>query len=151
MGTDVISTEQQKQTEQRLAGRLVGQFARQAPDRSALTKRLLLSGAQLDALLAGDPSAFHTYGIYLRALEQLMGLIGLLDDPEAMQDLQTLQAGYDQSPRGTHIRKVRETINQSLGVAPSEQAAVSSKKAALALLITVLVLVLGAVAFAWLP
>lgn len=110
-----------------------------------LTKRLLVSTSQLDGLLTGDASTFHTYGIFLRAFEQLMFITGVVDDPEAKQDLLALKAWYDQSPRGSHIRKVRETVNQNLGVAPSDAGSHGSSKLsmALVLLFVVLALLLG--------
>jgi hypothetical protein len=106
---------------QRLLGHALKVYwQEQGSDDQALIKHLLLSRKQLVGLLEGDPAPFHTYGIYLRALTKAMQMTALDDRAELQQCLHTLVKAYADSPRGTQILKVRQTVNRHLGEAPFE-------------------------------
>lgn len=89
-------------------------------DRQALAKRLILSTRQLNALAVPDPSAFHTYGIYIRALRLALGEAGLLNDNEVVKRIEFLEECYSRDPHMSRILEVKQTINRKLGVAPAQ-------------------------------
>jgi len=135
---------------QRLLGHALKVYwQEQGSDDQALIKHLLLSRKQLVGLREGDPAPFHTYGIYLRALSNAMQITALDDRAELQQCFHQLEKAYADSPRGTQILKVRQTINRHLGEAPFDadaSKAVHPKKALLwlvplAVVLVVLVLV----------
>jgi len=53
-------------------------------------------------------------------LTRAVALLGLSEHAQTKQDLETLEQFYAQSPRGSDIRKVRDTVNRMLGEAPAE-------------------------------
>jgi septal ring factor EnvC (AmiA/AmiB activator) len=135
--------------QRRLAQRIEEQLTLRPIDREELVKQLIVSPKQLQALLAAEPEQFHTYGIYLRALTRLIALTGLADDPRTQQDLECLEQYYAKSPRGSDIRRVRDTINRMLGEAPAEPSAHVPSKGALTVILLVFFVVLGGVAIAF--
>jgi len=107
--------------EQYLADRLSQSWQARSVDRAALAKTLILSSRQLDALLVADSAAFHTYGIYLRAIRRALEEAGIASEPEVAACLDTLVHAYSQEPGVSQILAVRKTINQKLGVAPHDE------------------------------
>lgn len=103
-----------------LARRLRAVWQARAVDRDTLAKSLILSPKQLEALEQGDPSSFHTYGIYLRAMRQALGQAQLLEDPEVLACLQRLVDDYTRKPPMSHVVQVKHTVNKQLGVAPQD-------------------------------
>lgn len=103
-----------------LAARLKETWASQAIDRAQMSKLLRLSPRQLSALESGQDDAFHTHGLYIRALEQALQEAGLQDDAEASECLACLLQHYAQTPRGSQIALVQQTVNKRLGVAPRD-------------------------------
>ena len=134
--------------QRRLAQRIEEQLTLRPIDREELVKALRVSPKQLQALLAAEPDPFHTYGIYLRALTRLIALTGLADDPRSQQDLECLEQYYAKSPRGSDIRRVRDTINRMLGEAPAEPSTQTPSKRTLSIILLVSFVVLGGVAIA---
>jgi hypothetical protein len=132
----------------RIAQRLEKQLALHPMERGELVKRILVSPKQLQALFTGDPEQFHTYGIYLRALTRAVALLGLSEHAQTKQDLETLEQFYAQSPRGSDIRKVRDTVNRMLGEAPAEPSEQMPSKRILVVMLVVCFVVLGSVAIA---
>jgi len=70
--------------------------------------------------VAGDDSAFHTRGLYLRAVEQAIQEAGLKDDPDVIENLSRLSEHYAQTPRGSQISLVQQTVNKRLAIAPRD-------------------------------
>jgi hypothetical protein len=106
--------------EQALAAALEQSWQARGIDRDVLAKRLILSARQLDALCHADASAFHTYGIYLRATRFALQESNLLSDPANEQALQILVQAYQQDPGTSPILNVRNAVNRKLGEAPGE-------------------------------
>lgn len=125
--------------EQYLARRLSESWLARAVEREALAKQLILSRKQFDALEAADPSPFHTYGIYLRAMRSALKEAQLLEDPEVLNCLETLVSDYMRSPSISHVVQVKQTVNKKLGVAPPDRkpAESPSPRAGLALVLAV--------------
>ncbi len=92
-------------------------------DRAAIAKRLILSQRQLNALVQADPTAFHTYGIYLRALRMALQQAGVLQDAEVVERLEFLAERYLRNRHVSGILEVKRTVNRKLGVAPREPGA----------------------------
>jgi len=136
------------QCQRRLAQRIQEQLTLRPIDRDELVKQLIVSPKQLQALLAAEPDQFHTYGIYLRSLTRLLALAGLAGDPLCKQDLDCLEQFYAKSPRGSDIRRVRDTINRMLGEAPAEPSTQPPSKRAITVILVVFFVVLGGVAIA---
>jgi hypothetical protein len=103
-----------------LAARLKKTWASQAVDRAQLSKSLCLSPRQLSSLASAQDDAFHTRGLYIRALEQALQEAGLQEDAEVSECLATLRQHYAQTPRGSQIALVQQTVNKRLGVAPRD-------------------------------
>jgi hypothetical protein len=103
-----------------LAERLKKTWVSQAVDRAQLSKSLRLSERQISALESGQDDAFHTRGLYIRALEQALQEAGLQDDAEASECLACLLQHYAQTPRGSQIALVQQAVNKRLGVAPKD-------------------------------
>lgn len=118
MNSDAMRTHLDCQ--QRLASRLKETWATESVDRIKLGKELRLSSLQLKALETGHEGAFHTRGLYLRALEQAVNEAGLKDDAELIDCLAFLKQHYTETPRGSQIALVQKTVNKRLGVAPSD-------------------------------
>lgn len=112
--------QRQPDCERYLANRLCERWQSRLVDRDALAKHLILSPKQLDALGQADPSPFHTYGIYLRAMRQALGESQLLDDPEVQACLQKLVDDYMETPSTSHVLQVKQIVNKKLGVAPPQ-------------------------------
>ena len=116
-------------------------------DQQALAKRLILSVRQLNALAVADPSAFHTYGIYLRALRFAAQEARLLENPQVHEQLELLVEHYSRDPHSSSIDKVKQTVNRKLGVAPRQpdtEKQVDTRGVVALLLIVAVVVVLSA-------
>lgn len=114
-------------------------------DRTALGKRLILSVRQLNALVVCDPSAFHTYGLYLKGLRSALQEAGLLDDPLILEKLDFLVTRYSQQPHMRRILEVEKTLNRKLALAPTQSDQPDSKKQADARGVVALILVVTVV------
>lgn len=110
----------QLECQQLLAARLKASWVSVPIDRTALSKTLRLSTRQLLALETGEDGAFHTRGLYLRAIEQALQEAGLKDDPEVVECLACLHQHYAQTPRGSQIYLVQQTVNKRLAIAPKD-------------------------------
>lgn len=138
--------------QQLLAALLKEKWATQEIDRIGLRKTLRVSMRQLLALENGDDGAFHTRGLYLRAVEQAVQTSGLQDDSEVIDCLACLYQQYAQTPRGSQISLVQQTLNKRLAIAPSD----SSDKAplrvgffgALVVIVVLVTIVMGVSTFA---
>jgi hypothetical protein len=106
--------------QQLLTARLKASWACGSIDRVKLSKTLRISSRQLLALESGQDDAFHTRGLYLRALAQALNEAGLKDDTEITECLACLSQHYTQTPRGSQIALVQKTVNKRLGFAPLE-------------------------------
>ena len=115
-----VKDQRQGESEQLIGQILQTNWQSRQVDRQALAKRLILSTRQLNALIEPDPSAFHTYGIYLRALRFALEEAGLLDNPEIQGQLEFLVGEYSRDPHMSRILEVKRTVNRKLGVAPAQ-------------------------------
>lgn len=106
--------------QQLLATRLKQAWAIESVDRLKLSKRLRLSTRHLKALETGIDDAFHTRGLYLRALVQAVNEAGLKGDAEINECLDCLFQHYTHTPRGSQIALVQQTVNKRLGEAPRD-------------------------------
>ena len=120
--------QRQPDCERYLANRLCERWQARLVDRDALAKHLILSPKQLDALGQADPSPFHTYGIYLRAMRQALVDAQLLDDSEVQACLQKLVDDYIETPSTSHVLQVKQIVNKKLGVAPPKAEPESAPK-----------------------
>jgi hypothetical protein len=102
--------------------------------------------------VAGDDSAFHTRGLYLRAVEQAIQEAGLKDDPDVIENLSRLSEHYAQTPRGSQISLVQQTVNKRLAIAPRDPIERPPSRigafGAVILIISLVVIVMGVSMFA---